>query len=120
MPDTPTRLIAILPCTDLDTAEAFFARLGLRRTGGLPDHRILDDGRGGEVHLQPTVEGWLLAGRNPFGLYLRTPNVDALATAFAAEIIELEKRATHKPWGMYEFALNGPDDALVRVGWPSA
>jgi hypothetical protein len=27
--------------------------------------------------------------------------------------------AEHKPWGMYEFALNGPDDLLVRVGWPS-
>ena len=23
------------------------------------------------------------------------------------------------PWGMYEFALNGPDHVLVRVGWPS-
>jgi hypothetical protein len=24
-----------------------------------------------------------------------------------------------KPWGMYEFALNGPDETLVRVGWPT-
>jgi hypothetical protein len=25
----------------------------------------------------------------------------------------------HKPWGMYEFSLSGPDETLVRVGWPS-
>ena len=24
-----------------------------------------------------------------------------------------------KPWGMYEFTLNGPDDTLIRVGWPT-
>jgi hypothetical protein len=24
-----------------------------------------------------------------------------------------------KAWGMYEFALNGPDETLVRVGWPT-
>ncbi len=23
------------------------------------------------------------------------------------------------PWGMHEVALNGPDETLVRVGWPT-
>jgi hypothetical protein len=31
----------------------------------------------------------------------------------------LEHSAEHKEWGMYEFALNGPDDLLARIGWPS-
>ena len=35
------------------------------------------------------------------------------------KIVEEEKCPTHKPWGMYEFALSDPDDTLVRVGWPS-
>ena len=25
----------------------------------------------------------------------------------------------HREWGMYEFAVGGPDNLLVRVGWPS-
>ena len=24
-----------------------------------------------------------------------------------------------KAWGMYEFALDGPDGVLVRIGWPT-
>ena len=125
MPDEPRNsrparaLVTILPCTDLDAAQAFFARLGFAMTGGVPEYRILEDAAGAEIHLQPAVEGWLVAGRNPFGVYLRTPDVDRLADVFAGEIIEAAQRATHKPWGMYEFALNGPDDLLVRVGWPS-
>lgn len=120
MPDLP-RLTAIVPCNDLDAAEAWWNRLGFTRPAdqGFDDYRMLSDGEGGEVHLQPAVEGWLVPGRNPFGLYLYTPAVDALATRMRGEIIERERTPTHKEWGMYEFALNGPDDLLVRVGWPS-
>jgi len=59
------------------------------------------------------LKGWLQAGRNPFGLYLYREDVDGIAIQFAAEIIGT---VSDKPWGMYEFALNGPDDTLVRVG----
>ena len=83
------------------------------------DYRMLSDGAGGEVHLQRAVEGWVVPGRNPFGVYLYTPRVDELAAAMREAIVESEKAPTHKQWGMYEFALNGPDDLLVRVGWPS-
>jgi hypothetical protein len=31
----------------------------------------------------------------------------------------LLRRPEDKPWGMYEFAISDPDQALVRVGWPS-
>jgi hypothetical protein len=110
-------IAAILPCNDLDAAEAFFARLGFQRDQGSPDdYRMLSDGLGGFIHLNPTVEGWLQAGRNPFGLYLYREDVDGVACTFAEETLSQPR---DMPWGMYEFAVNGPDDTLVRVGWPT-
>jgi catechol 2,3-dioxygenase-like lactoylglutathione lyase family enzyme len=112
------RLTAILPCNDLDAAQRFFERLGFKVEGGPDDYRMMSDGRGGDIHLQAAVDGWLVPGRNPFGLYLYREDVDQLAKAFAGEMIEPEG-PTDKPWGMYEFALNGPDETLVRIGWPT-
>lgn len=110
------RLIAILPCNDLDKAQLFFGRLGFSLEAGSKDeYRLLSDGVGGFIHLNRAVDGWLQAGRNPFGLYLYREDVDALAAAFAGETLE---RPRDTAWGMYEFALNGPDDTFVRVGWP--
>ena len=112
-------LTAILPCSDLHAAQAFFERLGFRREENSPDdYRMLHDSLGGRLHLTRAVEGWLDPDRNPFGLYLHREDVDGVAAAFAGEIIEKEG-PSHKPWGMYEFALNEPDNILVRVGWPS-
>jgi hypothetical protein len=111
------RLTAILPCNDLDAAQAFFERLGFKLDpGSLDDYRMLSDGLGGHLHLNRAVEGWLTPGRNPFGLYLYREDVDGAATAFAGEFVAKPK---DRPWGMYEFALNGPEDTLVRVGWPT-
>lgn len=99
-------------------AEAFFQRLGFERDANSlgNEYRMLSDGLGGFVHLNRAVEGWLAPGRNPFGLYLYREDVDAVAEAFKGEIL---RPPENKPWGMYEFALNGPDDTLVRVGWPT-
>lgn len=118
---SPSRLVAIVPCNDVNQAEAWWNRLGFRRPPEQDwgDYRMLSDGFGAEVHLQPAEDGWLVAGRNPFGVYLYAPRVDALAALARDEIIEAGKRPEHKPWGMYEFTLNGPDDLLVRIGWPS-
>ena len=119
------RLTAIVPCNDLDASEAFYNRLGFirseadrNRPDGNNDYRMLSDGKGGDVHLTKAVPDWLIKGRNPFGLYLYTEDVDALAARFPGEVLE-KQGASHKPWGMYEFALSDPDDTLVRVGWPS-
>ena len=122
----PTQaLTAILPCNDLDASEAFYNRLGFSRPDadrpepGVEDsYRILSDGQGGALHLTDAVEGWLIPGRNPFGLYLYSEEVDRLAAAFAGEIIE-QGGPSDKPWGMYEFALSDPDETLVRIGWPT-
>ena len=112
---------AIVPCNDVDAAERWWNRLGFSRPAeqDFGDYRMLSDGEGGEVHLQAAVTGWLVPGRNPFGVYVYTRRVDALAGLAGDAIIERAKRAEHKAWGMYEFALNGPDDLLVRIGWPS-
>lgn len=116
-----TALTAILPCNDLDASEAFYNRLGFHRPDGAETYdgyRILEDGKGGHLHLTDAVEGWLIPGRNPFGLYLYSEEVDALAALFPGEVLEKEGPG-HKPWGMYEFALSDPDETLVRIGWPS-
>jgi len=79
----PHTMTAILPCNDLDASEAFYRRLGFahpeRPPAGAEDgYRILSDGKGGALHLTAAVEGWLIPGRNPFGLYLYTEDVDAI------------------------------------------
>ncbi|GAB2895303.1 glyoxalase [Paraburkholderia jirisanensis] len=127
MSEPQHRLTTILPCNDLDASEAFYRRLGFRRPGGDPAvvaewddvYRILADEKGAHLHLTRAVDGWLVAGRNPFGVYLYTEEVDRLAQAFADEIIE-KNGPEDKPWGMYEFALSDPDGTLVRIGWPTS
>lgn len=117
-------LTAILPCNDLDASEAFYRRLGFSRpaadrpASGEDTYRMLSDGRGGSLHLTDAVAGWLIPGKNPFGLYLYTEDVDALAAAFRGELVE-RNGPEDKPWGMYEFSLSDPDETLVRVGWPT-
>ena len=77
---------------------------------------MLSDGHGAEVHLRRPPAGWLVPGRNPFGIYLHTTRVDELASIAREAIIEPGRAPEHKSWGMYEFALNGPDGLLVRIG----
>lgn len=118
-------LTAIVPCNDLDASEAFYSALGFRRRdkdkpppGQDDSYRILENDAGGALHLTQAVEGWVVAGRNPFGLYFYTKDVDGVAAKVRDLIIEKDGPG-HKPWGMYEFALSDPDGTLVRIGWPS-
>ncbi|MBB2206603.1 VOC family protein [Gluconacetobacter takamatsuzukensis] len=116
-----SRVSAIIPCTDIDAAERWWNGLGFFGPAGEnpTDYRILSDADGATIHLQPAIAGWLVAGRNPFGVYLSTARVDRLAEAAGNAILGAVKAPRHTEWGMYEFALNGPDDLLVRIGWPS-
>src|SRR4051812_42781704 len=82
-------LTPILPCNDLDLSEQFYNRLGFSRPEserpprGEPDtYRMLSNGNGGYLHLTDAVEGWLVPGRNPFGLYLYIEDVDTAAREF--------------------------------------
>jgi hypothetical protein len=117
-------LTAILPCNDLDASERFYNRLGFTRpdserppSGERDTYRMLSNGKGGQLHLIEAVQGWLVPGKNPFGLYLYLEEVDALAREFNGEMVG-KNGPENKPWGMYEFALSDPDQTLVRVGWP--
>ena len=118
-PNSSGILTAILPCNDLDASERFYNQLGFARPDsqrsapGEPDtYRMLSNGKGGYLHLTDAVEGWLVPGKNPFGLYLYLEEVDAVARKF-------QKSPKDQPWGMYEFAMSDPDETLVRVGWPT-
>jgi len=122
MTDTPAHHIAaILPCSDLDASTAFYEKLGLSVVSDYGSYRLLEDGKGWRLHLtnesRPT---WPERDHNPFGLYLYTDRVDELAEHMRDAILGPEKAPTHKPWGIYEFALSDPDETLVRIGWPSA
>jgi catechol 2,3-dioxygenase-like lactoylglutathione lyase family enzyme len=112
-------LTAILPCTSVQKSRAFYERLGFRQVAGNDQYAMLQDPDGAEIHLQPTVDGWLIPTRNPFGLYLYTKAVDELAANFQGEILG-NGLPEKKPWGMYEFALSDPDETLIRIGWPTA
>ena len=76
-------LVTILPCNDLDASERFYSRLGFVRRveSGDPDYRILSNSAGGHLHLTRAEKGWLVPGRNAFGLYLYLEDVDDLAAA---------------------------------------
>ena len=75
-----TGAFAIVPCNDLAGALPFWERLGFERTGGDAQYYILT-GWSCEVHLTQAGEGpWRVpAENNPFGVFIRTPDVDAIA-----------------------------------------
>jgi Glyoxalase/Bleomycin resistance protein/Dioxygenase superfamily len=109
-------MVAILPCNDLDVSEGFYRKLGFTHRSGPDDYRMLSDDQGREIHLTEAVKGWLIPGRNPFGLYLYAEDVDELAERMGELVL---RPPEDKPWGTYEFALSDPDETLVRVGWPT-
>ena len=115
---TTVGAFAIVPCNDLAAAVPFWERMGFRRTGGDPNYLILE-GWGCELHLQPTEGDWRVPEHNPFGVFIRTPRVDEVAALVDDLIIRPGGVLRHREWGIYEFAVDGPDHLLVRVGWPS-
>jgi hypothetical protein len=111
---------AIVPCNDLVAAIPFWERLGLSRTGGEETYVIMT-GLGCEVHLTQAGDGpWAVpAAHNPFGVFIRTPEVDAVAARVDDLIIRPGGVLRHREWGLYEVGVCGPDGLLVRIGWPS-
>jgi len=111
---------AIVPSNDLRAAMPFWERLGFERTGGDPNYIIMT-GSGCEVHLTQAGEGpWKVPEQNnPFGVFIRTPDVDAIAARVDDLVIRPGGILRHREWGLYEVAVCGPDGLLVRVGWPS-
>ncbi len=111
---------AIVLSNDLPGSVPFWERLGFVRTGGDANYIILE-GWGCEVHLTQAGEGpWAVPeDHNPFGVYIRTPDVDAIAARVDDLIIRPGGVLRHREWGFYEVGVCGPDGLLVRIGWPS-
>jgi hypothetical protein len=110
---------AIVPSNDLPSALQFWQRLGFVPTGG-DSHYVILEGWGCEVHLtQAGSDPWRVPEHNPFGVFIRTPEVEAIAALVEDLIIRPGGVLRHREWGMYEVGINGPDNLLVRVGWPS-
>jgi hypothetical protein len=112
---------AIVPSNELASAVPFWERLGFVRTGG--DHQyVIMTGWDCEVHLTQAGAGpWRVpAEHNPFGVFIRTPHVDAIAARVDDLIIRPGGVLRHREWGIYEVGIAGHDGLLVRVGWPSS
>ena len=121
MSSTPSvGAFAIVPSNDLAAAIPFWERLGFERTGGAPDYVIMT-GWSCEVHLIQAGKGpWAVpAANNPFGVFIRTPDVDAIAARVDDLISRPGGVLRHREWGLYEVGIAGPDGLLVRIGWPS-
>ena len=110
---------AIIPSNDLPAALPFWERMGFARTGGDANYIVMT-GWGCEVHLTQAGSGpWSVPSHNPFGVFIRTPEVDAIAARMDDLVIRPGGRLRHREWGLYEVGISGPDGLLVRVGWPS-
>ncbi len=110
---------AIVPSNDLPAAIPFWERLGFARTGGGDTYSIMT-GWDCEVHLTQAGGGsWRVPEENPFGVFIRTPDVDAIAARVEDLIIRPGGVLRHRAWGLYEVGIGGPDGLLVRIGWPS-
>ncbi len=121
MPQTESiGAFAIVPSNDLPVAIPFWERLGFVQASGAGDYVIME-GWGCEVHLTQAGSGaWRVpAENNPFGVFIRTPDVDAIAARVDDLIIRPGGILRHREWGFYEVGIAGPDGLLVRVGWPS-
>ena len=116
----PVGAFAIVPSNNLPGAIAFWERLGFNRIGGGVDYIIMT-GWGCEVHLTQAGAGpWRVSEENnPFGIFIRSPDVEAIAARADDLIIRPGGVLRHREWGLYEVGINGPDGLLVRVGWPS-
>lgn len=119
IPET-TGAFAIVPSNNLSVAIAFWERMGFARTGGDEAYLIMT-GWGCEVHLIQAGSGaWQVpTEHNPFGVFIRTPEVAAIAALVDDLVIRPGGVLRHREWGLYEVGICGPDGMLVRVGWPS-
>lgn len=110
---------AIVPSNNLDASLAFWERLGFNRTGGTSDYLIMS-GWGCEVHLtQAGGYPWNVPENNPFGVFIRTPHVKEIAARVEDLVIRPGGVPRHREWGIFEVGISGPDNLLVRIGWPS-
>lgn len=52
-------------------------------------------------------------------MFIRTPEVDAIAARADDLVVRPGGVLRHREWGLYEVGIRGPDGMLIRVGWRS-
>lgn len=111
---------AIVPSNDLPIMVSFWERLGFQRINN-DHHYAIMTGWDCEVHLTQAGDGpWRVPSENnPFGVYIRTPHVEAIVARIDDLVIQPGGILRHREWGMYEVGVAAPDGLLVRIGWPS-
>ena len=116
---TSVGAFAIVPSNDLPAAIPFWERMGFARAGG-DENYVIMEGWDCEVHLTQAGSGpWRVPHEhNPFGVFIRTPEVEAIAARMDDVVIRPGGVLRHREWGLYEVGIAGPDGLLVRVGWP--
>ncbi|MEM9738741.1 MAG: glyoxalase [Pseudomonadota bacterium] len=122
MPDRPSvGAFAIVPSNDVNASLPFWKQLGFEHVGGAGEYFILS-GWDCELHLTQAGDGpWRVpTEHNPFGVYIRTPHVAAIAARAEAYIIRPGGILRHRKWGLYEVGIGAPDGLLLRIGWPSS
>ena len=103
MSETPrVGAFAIVPSNDLPAAIPFWERLGFARAGGDSSYIIMT-GWSCEVHLTQAGTGlWRVPqDNNPFGAFIRTPDVEAIAARVDDLIIRPCCALRHREWGLY-------------------
>lgn len=117
---TSVGAFAIVPSNDLPAAIPFWERMGFAPAGG-DENYVIMKGWDCEVHLTQAGSGpWRVPHEhNPFGVFIRTPEVEAIAARMDDVVIRPGGVLRHREWGLYEVGIAGPDGLLVRVGWPS-
>src|SRR3569832_1568860 len=115
MPEGPHGgAFASVPSNDLPAAIPFWERLGFARAGGDAGYVIMR-GWGCEVHLAQAGDApWRVPEHNPFGIFIRTPDVETIAARVDDLILRPGGVLRHREWLMYEVGINCPDGLLVR------
>ena len=107
-------IVAILPVSDLDRAEAWYGRLGFRAIRTFPDYRILASDEL-QLHL---AESDHAPGTSPTAVYLYVSDAAAVHDAWHAAGVQVRQPLRVADHGLLEFAASDPDGNLWRIGAP--
>lgn len=105
-------IMAVLPVSDLDRAEAWYGRLGFRAIRTFPDYRILasDDLR---LHLAASDHA---PGTSTTAVYLYVSDAAVVHDAWNAAGVQIRRPLGVADHGLLEFAASDPDGNLWRIG----